>query len=100
MPEAPSQRLAHGPASHGQPNRPPLPPTSHLAVFLFSAERAWAHAQERKAALGPDPDADARRGVLSRLTKAVAWGRKLVAAAAGVGATPRTVVEAAAYSAS
>ena len=74
---------------------------SHLAVLLFSAERAWAHAQERKAALGSTTATGAaRKALVARAVRAERWGADLARLTGGaVPATPRTAVEAAAYAA-
>ena len=94
----------------GSRNLPPLTsislstlspsPHSHLAVLLFSAERAWAHAQERKAALGSGTATSAaRKGLVARAVRAERWGADLARLGGEAGATARTVVEAGAYGA-
>jgi hypothetical protein len=67
-------------------------------VLLTSAERAWARAQEAKAALeaGAAAPGAARRAAASRAARAARWASDLAAAAAAAG-DARTLVECASY---
>ena len=71
----------------------------HLLLPLVNAERAWAHAQELKAAVAQArPDAAAKQHhAVKRLSKAAAWASQL-AQLAGSRADARTALEAEAYS--
>ena len=71
----------------------------HLLIPLVNAERAWAHAQELKAAVaqGCPEAAPKRHHAIKRLSKAAAWAAQL-AHLAGERADPRTALEAEAYS--
>ena len=67
-------------------------------MLLTSAERAWARAQEAKAALeaGAAAPGAARRAAASRAARAARWASDLAAAAAAAG-DARTLVECASY---